>query len=215
MLNRFLLPCLLYHLWKKYLLRSCVHVSIRLFAFRYWIVWALFKFWVLHPVSDIWFRNISYSLGSIFILLVNVILPLLPSCWGFSFVLGHGVSFFGGIQHFPVDGCSASRCELGVLTGEDERTSFYSTFLNLKHPTVSTQAAGALWGVIGCEQLMVFPLGSQSPGGSPLHHGASMGLSLPPLSQASICYWRRAEKYLRKAWRGWAKAKTTPSCGCD
>ena len=26
-------------------------------------------------------------------------LCLLPSCWGFSFVLGHGVSFFGGIQH--------------------------------------------------------------------------------------------------------------------
>ena len=132
-------------------------------------------------------------------LILNALLPFLPSCWGFSFVLGHGVSFFGGIQHFPVDGCSASRCELGVLTGEDERTSFYSSFLYLKHPTVSTQAAGALWGVIGCEQLMVFPLGSQSPGGSPLHHGASMGLSLPPLSQASICYWRRAEKYLRKA----------------
>lgn len=36
-------------------------------CFRYWIVWALFKFWVLHPVSDTWFRNISYSLGNIFI----------------------------------------------------------------------------------------------------------------------------------------------------
>ena len=35
-------------------------------------------------------------------LILNVISPLLPSCWGFSFALGHGVSFFGGIQHSPV-----------------------------------------------------------------------------------------------------------------
>ena len=32
--------------------------------------------------------------------------PLL-SCWGFSFTLECEVSFFGGIQHSPVDGCSA------------------------------------------------------------------------------------------------------------
>ena len=30
-------------------------------------------------------------------LIVNAILPLLSSCWGFSFALGHGISFFGGI----------------------------------------------------------------------------------------------------------------------
>ena len=30
---------------------------------------------------------------------LNAILPLLQSCWGFSFALGCGVSFFGGIQH--------------------------------------------------------------------------------------------------------------------
>ena len=29
-------------------------------------------------------------------LILNTILPLLPSYWGFSFVLGHGVSVFGG-----------------------------------------------------------------------------------------------------------------------
>ena len=39
------------------------------------------------------------------VLILNVISPLLPSCWGFSFALGCGVSFFGGIQHSPVDGC--------------------------------------------------------------------------------------------------------------
>ena len=53
-------------------------------------------------------------------LILNVISPLLPSCWGFSFALGHGVSFFGGTQHSPVDGCSAVSCNFGVLAGEDE-----------------------------------------------------------------------------------------------
>ena len=51
-------------------------------------------------------------------LILNLILPLLPSCWGISFVLGCGVSFFGGIQHFPVDGCSAVSCNFGLLAGE-------------------------------------------------------------------------------------------------
>ena len=42
-------------------------------------------------------------------LILNVILPLLLSCWGFSFVLGCGVSFFGGTQNSPVNGCSVKR----------------------------------------------------------------------------------------------------------
>ena len=37
-------------------------------------------------------------------LILNVILPLLPSFGGFSFALGNGISFLGGIQHSPVDG---------------------------------------------------------------------------------------------------------------
>ena len=40
---------------------------------------------------------------------------------------GCRVSFFGGIQHSLVDGCSAMRCNLGVLTGEDECMSFFAT----------------------------------------------------------------------------------------
>ena len=59
-------------------------------------------------------------------LILKAILPLLPSCWSFSFAPGHGVYFFGGIQHSPVNSCSAASCNFGVLTGEDERTSFYS-----------------------------------------------------------------------------------------
>ena len=63
-------------------------------------------------------------------LILNMNLPLLPSCWGFSFAFGCGLSlFFGGIQHSPVDGCSAASCNFGVLTGEDESASFYSVIL--------------------------------------------------------------------------------------
>ena len=53
--------------------------------------------------------------------------------WGFSFALGHTVLFFFfyGIQHSPVDGCSAASCAFGVLAGEGERTSFYSTTLGV------------------------------------------------------------------------------------
>ena len=49
--------------------------------------------------------------------------------WGFSFPLGCGVSFFGGIQHSPVDSYSAMSSNFGVLTGEDDCISFYSTIL--------------------------------------------------------------------------------------
>ena len=49
---------------------------------------------------------------------------LLPSCWGFSFALGCGVSLFGEIQHSAVDDCSAASCNFGVLVGEDECISY-------------------------------------------------------------------------------------------
>ena len=44
-------------------------------------------------------------------------------------------TFFGGIQHSPIDGCSAVRFNFGVLTREDDHTSFYSTILNNMEPT--------------------------------------------------------------------------------
>jgi len=47
-------------------------------------------------------------------------LLLCPWMWGI---------FFDGIQHSPVDGCSAASCNFGVLTGEDECVSFYSAIL--------------------------------------------------------------------------------------
>ena len=61
----------------------------------------------------------SKRLWWIWSLILNAIVPLLPSCCGFSFALGHGVFFFGGFQHSPVDGYSTASCNLGVLTGED------------------------------------------------------------------------------------------------
>ena len=38
----------------------------------------------------------SEHLWQVWGLILNVIVPLLPSCWGFSFALGHGVSFLVG-----------------------------------------------------------------------------------------------------------------------
>ena len=42
-----------------------------------------------------------------------VMIVLLPSCCGFFFVFGCGVSFFGGFQHPPV-GCSTASCDFGA-----------------------------------------------------------------------------------------------------
>ena len=71
----------------------------------------------------------SEHLWWVWCLILNVILPLLPSCWGFSFALGCGVSFFGRIQNSPGYGCSVVSCNFGVLAGEDEHMSCYSTIL--------------------------------------------------------------------------------------
>ena len=72
---------------------------------------------LFEPSEDLWW---------IWGLIINMILPLLLPCWGFSFALGCGVSFYNGIQNSPVDGCSAVSCNFGVLAGEGEHTSFYS-----------------------------------------------------------------------------------------
>ena len=75
-------------------------------------------------------------------LFLNVIWPLIPSSWGFSFALGCGVSLFGGIQHPPVDGCSAVSCSFGVLTGEDECTSFCSAIFQVRQQPLLLQGSG-------------------------------------------------------------------------
>ena len=53
---------------------------------------------------------------------------LLPSCCSFSFVPGCGVFFcVCGFQCPPGDGCAAASCQSSILTGKNERMSFYST----------------------------------------------------------------------------------------
>ena len=77
--------------------------------------------------------------------ILNVISPLLQSCWGFSYALGRWVSFFGGIQRSPVDGCSAVSCNFGVFTGEDEHTSFYSAIFMTSSPLLHGKSMGKQW----------------------------------------------------------------------
>ena len=55
----------------------------------------------------------SKHLWQVWDLILNAISPLLSSCWGFFFAFGHGIYFFGGIQHSPVTGHLAGSCNLG------------------------------------------------------------------------------------------------------
>ena len=73
--------------------------------------------WVTHPMG----------MGFDFIMIA----PLLPSNCCFSLVLGCGLSFLGGRQHPPVNGCSTAGCDFGVLTGEDELMFFHFTIFGL------------------------------------------------------------------------------------
>ena len=66
-------------------------------------------------------------------LILNMISP--PYCLaGLLLCLWMWGLFFGGIQHSPVDCCSAASCNFGVLAGEDECTSVSSTIF-LCHQT--------------------------------------------------------------------------------
>ena len=89
------------------------------------------QFWLsLCEVSGSWCAQglfePSEHLWRVWGLILNAFSPLLLSYLGFSFALGCGVSFFGGTQHSPVDGCSAVSCNFGVLTEVDEHMSSYS-----------------------------------------------------------------------------------------
>ena len=86
-------------------------------------------------VSGSWFTHGIFEpselLWRVCGLILYMISPLPASCWDFSFALGRGGSFFGGIQHSLVDGGSAASCTFGALTGEDECTSFYYAIFTL------------------------------------------------------------------------------------
>ena len=66
------------------------------------------QFWLsLCGVSESWCPQGLFvptdHLWQVWGLILNMISPLLPSLWSFSFALGCGVSFFGEIQHSPVN----------------------------------------------------------------------------------------------------------------
>ena len=76
----------------------------------------------------------SEHLWRVWGLILNVIFSPSDHLVGASPLPLHLGYIFVGIQHSPVNGCSAVSCNFGVLTGEDKRTSFYSTFLFLLAP---------------------------------------------------------------------------------
>ena len=51
-----------------------------------------------------------------------IILPLLLSHCCFSCVLGLGMSFYGGFQYLPDNGCSSASCNFGAFMWEDAHT---------------------------------------------------------------------------------------------
>ena len=60
---------------------------------------------------------LSECLWRVWGLILNVILPLLMSCWGFSFALGHGISFFGGIRGSDGKASACNAGDLGLIPG--------------------------------------------------------------------------------------------------
>ena len=55
-------------------------------------------------------------------MILNMILPLLPSSWGFCFALRCGVPFFGGIQRSPMP----AKWENSAMATGLEKISFHS-----------------------------------------------------------------------------------------
>ena len=92
----------------------------------------------LSPLSVCWVSG----------LILNMISPLLTSCWVFSFVFGCRVSFFGGIQHSPVNSCSTVSCSFAVLTEEDEHSP----------STPPSYVTNAIWHYMHIKIWWFFPL---------------------------------------------------------
>ena len=89
---------------------------------QFWL--SLWGLWVPVHTRFLWAPQLSLEVMG---LILNVIFPLLPSFWGFSFALRCGVSFFWWDPAFSCQCCSAASCNFGVLAREDECKFFYST----------------------------------------------------------------------------------------
>ena len=82
-------------------------------------------------IISLWVAHLT-GVGFDFIMTV----PFLLVHCSFFFVLGCGLSFLGGFQYLPVNGCSTASCNVCALAGEVEKMFFYSTIL--KHVPPST-----------------------------------------------------------------------------
>ena len=100
--------------------------------------------------SSLW---VTYPAGMGFDFIVIVL--LLPSCCGFFFVFGHGVSFFGMFQHPSMDGCSIGSGDFGNLKGGDEHLSFYFAIWNQKLVNISYHCAIRLFLVSRCSSALL------------------------------------------------------------
>ena len=83
------------HSWPEPLQEMLRHTALAQSLWGLWVLVCTRFIWALECLSRVWGLSL------------NMISPLLPSCCDFSFALAPGVSFFGGIQHSPVNHGSA------------------------------------------------------------------------------------------------------------
>ena len=99
----------------------------------------------------------------------KVISPQLPPHCSFSFAPECTTSFFDGLQHPLVEGCSAASCNFRVLTGVDEHMSFHTAIVSSVQFSSATQLCLTL-----CD-----PMNRSTPG-LPVHH------QLPEFTQTHV-----------------------------
>lgn len=79
--------------------------------------------------SSLWFTNLA-GMGFYFMLIAPYHIT------EDSFVFGYRVSFSGGFQHPPLDGCWTASCSFGALAGGDECTSSIPSWMGSSLVTV-------------------------------------------------------------------------------
>ena len=91
------------------------------------------NFFSVRKFSSLWVAH-SVGMELDFIAIARL---LLSHC-GFFFVCGCGISFFGGFQQPPFDGCSRvqNSCDFGALAEGDQYTPSHSTILN-QNPSIT------------------------------------------------------------------------------
>ena len=82
--------------WPPYVMNFLYDLCKWTPPFQLRVSWTLTEHFILFGVSGSWCAQGMFEpsehLWRVWGLIKNAILPFLPSCWGFSFTLGHGVS---------------------------------------------------------------------------------------------------------------------------